>query len=143
MIEGYEMACKKALEILPDCVCSSAKNLHDVNEAASHIRTAVASKQYGNEEFLANLIAQACGESVLHNANAVGLHLFFPFKRFHTIEIIFYLVTVSIFPESGSFNVDNVRVCKILVRFFLFVCLFLSAVLQNLVGVFVFLSNLL
>ncbi|XP_056910646.1 T-complex protein 1 subunit theta isoform X1 [Takifugu flavidus] len=81
LIEGYEKACKKALEILPDCVCSSAKNLHDVKEAASYIRTAVASKQYGNEDFLADLIAEAC---------------------------------VSIFPDSGSFNVDNVRVCKIL-----------------------------
>uniref|UniRef100_A0A7N8X8P9 T-complex protein 1 subunit theta n=1 Tax=Mastacembelus armatus TaxID=205130 RepID=A0A7N8X8P9_9TELE len=81
VIEGYEKACKKTLEILPDCVCSSAKNLHDVDEATSLIRTAVMSKQYGNEDFLSNLIAQAC---------------------------------VSIFPESGNFNVDNVRVCKIL-----------------------------
>lgn len=32
------------------------------------------------------------------------------------IEIFFHFVTVSIFTESGSFNVDNVRVCKILVR---------------------------
>uniref|UniRef100_A0A8C7X1E6 T-complex protein 1 subunit theta n=1 Tax=Oryzias sinensis TaxID=183150 RepID=A0A8C7X1E6_9TELE len=63
VIEGYEQACKKALEVLPDCVCSSAKNLHDVSEAASFIRTAVMSKQYGNEDFFANLIAQACGES--------------------------------------------------------------------------------
>lgn len=65
VIEGYEMACKKALEILPDCVCSSAKNLHDVKEATSLIRTAVMSKQYGNEDFLADLIAQACGESAI------------------------------------------------------------------------------
>lgn len=62
VIEGYENACRKAQEILPDCVCSSAKNLHDINEATALIRTAVASKQYGNEDFLANLIAQACGE---------------------------------------------------------------------------------
>uniref|UniRef100_A0A3B4XSU3 T-complex protein 1 subunit theta n=1 Tax=Seriola lalandi dorsalis TaxID=1841481 RepID=A0A3B4XSU3_SERLL len=75
------MACRKTLEILPDCVCSSAKNLHDVKEATSLIRTAVMSKQYGNEDFLASLIAQAC---------------------------------VSILPESGNFNVDSVRVCKIL-----------------------------
>uniref|UniRef100_A0A146Y3K7 T-complex protein 1 subunit theta n=1 Tax=Fundulus heteroclitus TaxID=8078 RepID=A0A146Y3K7_FUNHE len=81
VIDGYEKACKKALEILPDCVCSSAKNLHDLNEVTSFIRTAVMSKQYGNEDFLANLIAQAC---------------------------------VSIYPESGNFNVDSVRVCKIL-----------------------------
>lgn len=62
VIEGYEQACKKALEILPDCVCTSAKNLHDVKEVTSYIRTAVMSKQYGNEDFLANLIAEACGE---------------------------------------------------------------------------------
>ena len=65
VIEGYEMACKKALDILPDCVCSSANNLHDIKEATSLIRTAVISKQYGNEDFLANLIAQACGESAI------------------------------------------------------------------------------
>ncbi|XP_059912840.1 T-complex protein 1 subunit theta isoform X1 [Gadus macrocephalus] len=81
VIEGYEIACHKALEMLPDCVCTSAKNLHDITEATALIRPAVMSKQYGNEDFLANLIAQAC---------------------------------VSIFPESGSFNVDSVRVCKIL-----------------------------
>lgn len=63
VIEGYEMACKKALEILPDCVCSSAKNLHDLEEATAMIRSAVMSKQYGNEDFLANLIAQACGKA--------------------------------------------------------------------------------
>lgn len=63
MIEGYQKACKKTLEILSDCVCSSAENLHDVKEVTSLIRTAVMSKQYGNEDFLANLIAQACGES--------------------------------------------------------------------------------
>lgn len=64
------MACKKALEILPDCVVASAKNLHDVTEAKSVIRTAVMSKQYGNEDFLADLIAQACGESCRSTPNA-------------------------------------------------------------------------
>lgn len=63
MIEGYEKACQKTLEILPDCICSSAKDLHDVKEATSLIRTAVMSKQYGNEDFLAKLIAEACGKS--------------------------------------------------------------------------------
>ncbi|XP_060941892.1 T-complex protein 1 subunit theta-like [Limanda limanda] len=81
VIEGYEMACKKALEILPECVCSSAKDLHDVKKATSLIRTAVMSKQYGNEDFLGGLISDAC---------------------------------VSIFTETGNFNVDCVRVCKIL-----------------------------
>ncbi len=65
VIEGYEMACKKTLEFLPDCVCSSVKNLHDLDEATAMIRSAVMSKQYGNEDFLANLIAQACGKTWL------------------------------------------------------------------------------
>ncbi|POI35434.1 hypothetical protein CIB84_000815 [Bambusicola thoracicus] len=80
VIEGYEKACKKALEILPDLVCCSAKNLRDVDEVASLLHTSVMSKQYGNESFLSKLIAQAC---------------------------------VSILPDSGHFNVDNIRVCKI------------------------------
>ncbi|CAI9579344.1 unnamed protein product [Staurois parvus] len=81
VIEGYEKASKKALEILPDLVCSSAKNLRDVDEVASLLQTSIMSKQYGNEGFLSKLIAQAC---------------------------------VSILHESGNFNVDNIRVCKIL-----------------------------
>ncbi|OWK00541.1 CCT8 [Cervus elaphus hippelaphus] len=63
VIEGYEIACKKAHEILPDLVCCSAKNLRDVDEVSSLLHTSVMSKQYGNEVFLAKLIAQAC---VLH-----------------------------------------------------------------------------
>uniref|UniRef100_A0A8C8UAX4 CCT-theta n=1 Tax=Peromyscus maniculatus bairdii TaxID=230844 RepID=A0A8C8UAX4_PERMB len=81
VISGYEIACKKAHEILPDLVCCSAKSLRDVDEMSSPLRTSVMSKQYGNEAFLAKLIAQAC---------------------------------VSIFPDSGNFNVDNIRACKIL-----------------------------
>ncbi|GAB1300407.1 T-complex protein 1 subunit theta [Apodemus speciosus] len=83
VISGYEIACKKAHEILPDLVCCSAKNLRDVDEVSSLLRTSVMSKQYGSETFLAKLIAQAC---------------------------------VSIFPDSGNFNVDNIRVCKILLH---------------------------
>ncbi|XP_033002783.1 T-complex protein 1 subunit theta isoform X1 [Lacerta agilis] len=81
VIEGYEKALKKALEILPELVCCSAKNLRDVEEVASLLQTSIMSKQCGSEIFLTKLIAQAC---------------------------------VSILPESGHFNVDNIRVCKII-----------------------------
>lgn len=81
VIEGYEKACKKAIEILPDLSCSSVDNLKDVKEAAKAIKTAVMSKQYGNEDFLSELIAEAC---------------------------------VSVLPEKSHFNVDNIRVAKIL-----------------------------
>lgn len=62
VIEGYEIACRKAHEILPNLVCCSAKNLRDVDEVSSLLRTSIMSKQYGNEVFLAKLIAQACGK---------------------------------------------------------------------------------
>ncbi|XP_078514509.1 T-complex protein 1 subunit theta isoform X2 [Lissotriton helveticus] len=81
VIEGYEKACKKALEILPDLTCCSAKNLRDLQEVSSLLKTSVMSKQNGNEDFLSKLIGEAC---------------------------------VSILSDSGNFNVDNVRVCKIL-----------------------------
>ncbi|NXW03175.1 TCPQ protein, partial [Fregetta grallaria] len=77
VIEGYEKACKKALEILPDLVCCSAKNLRDIEEVASLLHTSVMSKQYGNEQFLAKLIAQACALTSLSHrtmeARLVGL----------------------------------------------------------------------
>ncbi|XP_067848854.1 T-complex protein 1 subunit theta [Heptranchias perlo] len=60
VIEGYEAASKKALEILPDLICSSVKNLRDTEDVLPVIRTAVMSKQYGNEDFLSKLITQAC-----------------------------------------------------------------------------------
>ncbi|KAK3097906.1 hypothetical protein FSP39_014329 [Pinctada imbricata] len=79
--EGYEIACKKALDILPDLVCGEQKNLRDKEGVTKVIKTAVMSKQYGNEDFLAKLIAEAC---------------------------------ISVLSKKVTFNVDNVRVSKIL-----------------------------
>ncbi|XP_038078312.1 T-complex protein 1 subunit theta-like isoform X2 [Patiria miniata] len=60
IIEGYELALKKALEILPDLSCGSLKDLRDEAEVTRAIRTTVMSKQYGNEDYFASLIAKAC-----------------------------------------------------------------------------------
>merc|ERR1712203_670816 len=79
--EGYEMALEKALEILQTLSCFEVKNTRDEESVKKAVRTAVMSKQYGNEDFLASLITKAC---------------------------------ISILPEQTTFNVDNVRVCKIL-----------------------------
>merc|ERR1719445_3000119 len=76
------MALEKALEILQTLSCYEVKNTRDEESVKKAVRTAVMSKQYGNEDFLANLITQAC---------------------------------ISILPDKETqFNVDNVRVCKIL-----------------------------
>jgi len=79
--EGYEMALNKALDILETLACYEVKNTKDEETVKKAIRTAVMSKQYGNEDFLSDLISKAC---------------------------------ISILPEKTTFNVDNVRVCKIL-----------------------------
>jgi len=80
--EGYEIALTKALEILPTLSCYEVKNTRDEESVKKAIRTGVMSKQYGHEDFLADLITKAC---------------------------------ISILPDKETqFNVDNVRVCKIL-----------------------------
>nr|CAB3229024.1 T-complex protein 1 subunit theta-like [Phallusia mammillata] len=60
VIEGYEQACEKAIELLPNFVCSSVEDLRDVGSVAQALKTPIASKQYGNEDFLAKLLAEAC-----------------------------------------------------------------------------------
>jgi T-complex protein 1 subunit theta len=62
VVDGYEMALEKALEILPTLVCHEVKDLHNVTQVAAAMRSAIASKQYGQEDFLTNLIAKACGK---------------------------------------------------------------------------------
>ena len=80
--EGYEQALDKALEVLETLSIAEVKNPRsDLETVKKAVRTAVMSKQYGYEDFLTDLITQAC---------------------------------VSILPEKTTFNVDNVRVCKIL-----------------------------
>ncbi|KAG8234600.1 hypothetical protein J437_LFUL017103 [Ladona fulva] len=82
IVDGYELALAKALEILPSLTCYEIKDVRDVKEVSNGIRTSISSKQYGNEDFLTDLIAGAC---------------------------------TSIIPgKATSFNVDHVRVTKIL-----------------------------
>lgn len=69
------------MEILPSLVCYEVKDYRDEEQIKVGIKTAIMSKQYGNEVPLTSLITKAC---------------------------------VSIIPEKTTFNVDYVRVCKIL-----------------------------
>lgn len=62
-------------------VCYEIKDFKNIKEVIKGIKTSIQSKQYGNEDFLAELVAKA---------------------------------SVSILPEGTTFNVDNVRVCKVL-----------------------------
>uniref|UniRef100_A0A5K3FR08 T-complex protein 1 subunit theta n=2 Tax=Mesocestoides corti TaxID=53468 RepID=A0A5K3FR08_MESCO len=81
IVEGYEMAAKKAIEFLDEIVVKEINNLKDFSEVYPVIKTSLMSKQLNISEFLAELITSAC---------------------------------ISIMPEDGNFNVDNVRVLKVL-----------------------------
>lgn len=57
---GYEKGAKKALELLEDLSCYSVENIRDRDEIQRCIKSAIASKQWGLEEFLSKLLAEAC-----------------------------------------------------------------------------------
>merc|ERR1719473_1364496 len=83
IIAGFEKACDKAMEELPSMVCYTAQNVRDQAEVEKCLKSCLASKQYGHEDFLAGLVGKACIEAM-------------PEEK-----------------ESIDFNVDYVRVAKI------------------------------
>jgi T-complex protein 1 subunit theta len=60
IIAGYTKAGEKALEILEDLVIGRCNSIYDVKEVTRYLKPAVSSKQFGWEEILAPLVAQAC-----------------------------------------------------------------------------------
>lgn len=61
IVEGYEKALDKALEILPTLTCYEIKDVRNEAEVNKSIKPALMSKQYGHEDFLTKLITKACG----------------------------------------------------------------------------------
>jgi len=84
IIKGYEMARDYAIEtVMPDMVVDTVQDLTNVKNVAKAIKTSLSSKQFGYEDFLSELIAQTCVETIPKGANL------------------------------SSFSVENVRICKI------------------------------
>ncbi|KAL1554545.1 T-complex protein 1 subunit theta [Salvia divinorum] len=84
IIVGYTKAIKKTIEILDEMVETGSENMNvrDKDEVITRMRSPVASKQFGQEEKLCSLIAEAC---------------------------------IQVCPKNpANFNVDNVRVAKLL-----------------------------
>ncbi|KAK5631852.1 hypothetical protein RRF57_007566 [Xylaria bambusicola] len=82
IVTGYERAQTFALEALEDLAVDKVEDIRGQEELGKAIRTVVASKQNGNEEILANLVAEA---------------------------------VLAVMPKNPvNFNVDNVRVVKIM-----------------------------
>ncbi|CAD6444967.1 65b8dd73-6cd8-426e-b1e0-4473699e98cd [Sclerotinia trifoliorum] len=82
VVIGYERAQKFALEELENLVVDKVEDMRSQAELSKAIRTVIASKQNGNEEFLANMVAEA---------------------------------VLAVLPKNPiNFNVDNIRVVKIM-----------------------------
>ncbi|KAK3854846.1 hypothetical protein Pcinc_038701 [Petrolisthes cinctipes] len=88
--DGYQMALTKALQVLPTLTCWEVTDPRNLEQVTKALRTSIMSKQYGNEDFLAQLVAKACISILPDNKNNKNNK------------------------NNTSFNVDNVRVCKIL-----------------------------
>jgi T-complex protein 1 subunit theta len=84
VIAGYQLAGKKALEIIEGLVEEevTVAQMTDAEVAKRGIKTAISAKQYGHSDFLTDLVAQACMATMVD--------------------------------EKTNFIVDNVRVIKIL-----------------------------
>ncbi len=82
VIRGYELAQKFALEELENLEVDKVEDMRSQSELSKAIRTVIASKQNGSEDFLANMVAEA---------------------------------VLSVLPKNPvNFNVDNIRVVKIM-----------------------------
>ena len=82
VIRGYEMAQNFALNELENLTVDKVTDIRVADELSKAIRTVVASKQNGNEDFLAKLVSEA---------------------------------VLAVLPKNPvNFNVDNVRVVKIM-----------------------------
>lgn len=80
--DGYDLAAKKALEFLAEITCGTVDDLRNKESVKRALRGTIASKHYGDEDFLAELVSDAC---------------------------------IRVLPKGEKFfNVDNVRLCKIL-----------------------------
>ncbi|VVT49683.1 uncharacterized protein SAPINGB_P002391 [Magnusiomyces paraingens] len=83
IVQGYELARKFAVDQLETLIADNITDLTDPKQVSKAVQTTLASKQYGNEEYLAKLVSEAI------------VHIIPP-------------------KNPNLFNVDNVRVVKIL-----------------------------
>ncbi|KNC85016.1 T-complex protein 1 subunit theta [Sphaeroforma arctica JP610] len=68
IISGYDKACVKALsELEENLVAYKMKDCRDTEEVVKALRTVLASKQYGYEDMLAKVVADACVEILPKN----------------------------------------------------------------------------
>jgi T-complex protein 1 subunit theta len=80
---GYQRAFEKTLQILPTLVVASVQNIRDPVELCKYIKSVLGTKQYGYEDFLSDLVVNAC------------------------------LTTISPTAANPRLNMDSVRIAKL------------------------------
>lgn len=60
IIAGYQKAFEKTLEILPTLVVKTIDNVRDAAELKIAIKSVLATKQYGYEDLLSDMVVKAC-----------------------------------------------------------------------------------
>ncbi|GJQ09931.1 hypothetical protein GpartN1_g1722.t1 [Galdieria partita] len=60
IVQGYQKGFEKALQVLETLVITSIPNLRDKKAVCEALRSCIASKQYGLEDLIASLVAEAC-----------------------------------------------------------------------------------
>lgn len=67
---GYEMACKKAIELLEkELEVYKVTDIADKEQVKKAIKGSLTAKYLGNEELFCNLVSEACMKSLPRNAN--------------------------------------------------------------------------
>lgn len=73
IIIGYEKGAKKTMETLDTLEAYKTEKLRDPTELKMLLKTTVASKQFGLEDFLSGLIAEACVYATPKSANRFNI----------------------------------------------------------------------
>lgn len=60
VIEGYEMALSKCMEVLPDLTCHTVEDFRNKEQVKRALKSVMMSKQNGQEDFLTELVTDAC-----------------------------------------------------------------------------------
>uniref|UniRef100_A0A131XJD6 T-complex protein 1 subunit theta n=1 Tax=Hyalomma excavatum TaxID=257692 RepID=A0A131XJD6_9ACAR len=70
--EGYQLALKKALDLLPELKVDEVQDLRKPDQALKAVRTAMSSKPLAGADYLTKLVAEAC-QAVLPESGALNV----------------------------------------------------------------------
>ncbi|KAG6413590.1 hypothetical protein SASPL_126304 [Salvia splendens] len=125
IIIGYTKAINKIIEILEEMVETGSENMNvrDKDEVITRMRSSVASKQFGQEEKLCSLIAEVNIWFLLFHAMLYLCSIFLTDGELSlktNMQLLFMATfllkaCIQVCPKNpANFNVDNVRVAKLL-----------------------------